>query len=115
MGSRPSCSFPNSPPSATIWGGGGASRDHWPLRGRESNVASAAEPHTRQASVADLRSPRPWCNANRSRKPGGSLMPDYDVIVVGAGNAAFAAAVSAREHGAQRVVALEKAPEAMRG
>ena len=40
---------------------------------------------------------------------------DYDVIVVGAGNAAFAAAVSAREHGARRVVALEKAPEAMRG
>jgi tricarballylate dehydrogenase len=42
-------------------------------------------------------------------------MPDYDVIVVGAGNAAFAAAVSARENGAQRVVALEKAPQAMRG
>jgi len=31
---------------------------------------------------------------------------DYDVIVVGAGNAALAAAVSARERGAGRVVAL---------
>src|SRR5215471_16262158 len=42
-------------------------------------------------------------------------MPDYDVIVVGAGNAVLAAAVSAREQGAQRVVALEKAPEELRG
>src|SRR6478672_11242589 len=42
-------------------------------------------------------------------------MADYDVIVVGAGSASFAAAVSARENGAQRVVALEKAPQAMRG
>src|SRR5437899_11618693 len=38
----------------------------------------------------------------------------YDVIVVGGGNAAMCAALSAREHGA-RVLSLEKAPEAWRG
>src|SRR5207249_10674285 len=42
-------------------------------------------------------------------------MPDYDVIVIGAGNAALAAAVSARETAAPRVVALEKAPPELRG
>ena len=42
-------------------------------------------------------------------------MADYDVIVVGAGNAACAAAVSAREQGAARVLLLEKASEEMRG
>ena len=40
---------------------------------------------------------------------------DYNVIVIGAGNAALAAAVSAKENGAERVVVLEKAPREMRG
>ena len=42
-------------------------------------------------------------------------MADYDVIVVGAGNAALAASVSARDSGAARVLVLEKASEEMRG
>jgi len=41
-------------------------------------------------------------------------MADYDVVVVGGGNAAMCAALSAREAGA-RVLVLEKAPEAWRG
>ena len=39
----------------------------------------------------------------------------WDVIVIGAGNAAHAAAVSAHESGAARVLMLEKAPENLRG
>jgi tricarballylate dehydrogenase len=42
-------------------------------------------------------------------------MSAYDVIVIGAGNAALAAAVSARNEGAERVLVLEKASEELRG
>ena len=42
-------------------------------------------------------------------------MAEYDVVIVGAGNAALAASVSARENGAEKVLVLEKAPEDMRG
>src|SRR5215467_1475756 len=59
------------------------------------------------------------CRSPRSRSEAASCMlravSDWDVIVVGAGNAALAAAVSAREQGARRVLALEKAPRSLRG
>jgi tricarballylate dehydrogenase len=42
------------------------------------------------------------------------MAPSYGVVVVGGGNAAMCAALSARERGA-RVLVLEKAPEAWRG
>ena len=42
-------------------------------------------------------------------------MAQYDVIVIGAGNAALAASVSARGAGAEHVLVLEKAPEHDRG
>jgi tricarballylate dehydrogenase len=42
-------------------------------------------------------------------------MERCDVIVIGGGSAAFEAAVAAREHGAEKIVMLEKAPEAEYG
>ena len=38
------------------------------------------------------------------------MTPEYDIIVVGSGNAGFSAALSAREHGAQRVLLVDKCP-----
>lgn len=49
-------------------------------------------------------------------KSGGTSSAEmWDVVVVGAGNAAFAAALSARLNGAERVVVLEKATKEERG
>ena len=42
-------------------------------------------------------------------------MESYDIIVIGGGSAAFEAAVAAREHGAEKVLMLEKAPESEYG
>ena len=39
----------------------------------------------------------------------------YDLIVVGGGNAGLCAALAARDRGAERVLLLERAPESMRG
>lgn len=41
--------------------------------------------------------------------------PQYDVIVVGGGNAGLCAALAARDGGAERVLVLERASELMRG
>src|SRR4051794_7117132 len=51
----------------------------------------------------------------KARWEGTEMHEEFDVIVVGAGNATLAAAVSAKENGADRVVVLEKAPREMRG
>jgi tricarballylate dehydrogenase len=44
-----------------------------------------------------------------------SVAEKFDIVVIGGGSSAFEAAVAARQAGAERVVMLEKAPEAQAG
>jgi tricarballylate dehydrogenase len=53
-------------------------------------------------------------NARRGYRVPPSIEDNFDVIVVGAGNAAFAAALAARQEGS-RVLVLEKASQKLRG
>src|SRR3954468_4339959 len=54
--------------------------------------------------------------ASRPRSSGvAARVEKCDIVVIGGGSAAFEAAVAAREAGAERVVMLEKAPEAEYG
>ncbi|MCJ1311391.1 hypothetical protein MMC25_005062, partial [Agyrium rufum] len=53
--------------------------------------------------------------ATEQRRMCAQKVEQWDVIVVGSGNAGFCSTISAREHGATKVLLLEKAPEAWAG
>ena len=42
-------------------------------------------------------------------------MNNYDVVVIGAGNAALSAALSAKDNGAKKILVLEKASKKEKG
>src|SRR5216110_3291399 len=87
----------------------------------KSRCSCASTPRSKWTTTSTAASCRSCC-ANCLEKRGPrfarprSAMPmaDWDVIVVGGGNAALCAALSARES-AQRVLVLERAPEAEAG
>src|SRR6202011_4154664 len=90
---------------------GGCARIHRRIVDPEHELFQPWDPITREhqnlpdRATPPVPSPSPRrCNADHKRyTKGRTLTPDQDVIVVGAGNAAFATAVSAPENGVQRV------------
>ena len=83
---------------------------HGVLVPRECRVSS----HIRHSP--SVRRCTEWCTVVYIpwRRERGSMESHYDVVVVGAGNAALCAAIAAREAGAA-VLVLERAPYAERG
>src|SRR5271169_3322093 len=92
---------------------------HLGRRWWRSSTATMAMPACLSMSQR-LGSWSPSASAALARSPGARFLPssqtrdEYDVIVVGGGNAALCAAMAAR-HIVPRVLVLERAPAHMRG
>ena len=67
------------------------------------------------SAVPDVSSRNTWRSPGSRPSSAVARVEHCDIIVIGGGSAAFEAAVAAREAGAERVVMLEKAPEAEYG
>src|SRR5216683_2644262 len=83
-------------------------------RSRSRSWATRATRRPRSASAGPTRRPPTGTRAGRPSDEMADLTRPYDVLVIGGGNAALCAAITAREAGA-RVLLVEHAPRAMRG
>src|SRR5688572_19056802 len=82
------------------------------IRGR--SVPCRAKPGRTRSSPSFSREPATDRNGTNNTELARVQRDVYDVVVVGAGNAALCAALAAREEGA-RVLVLERAPRHARG